>query len=88
VTSHSNIAMEHDRTSHRRAAATWTFSPVPVGITAPHSVTKLSGFVAVFAILAGLFQPTLAGENTGNTSELLLHFLVELSNATRPSGTF
>lgn len=90
VTSHSNIAMEHDRPSHRRAEATWKFSPVPGGITAPHSVTQLCVFVAVFAILAGLVQPTLSGENTvsGSMSELLLHFLVELSNVTHPSGNF
>jgi hypothetical protein len=56
--------MEHDRPSHRRAAATWTFPPVPGGITAPHSVTELCVFVAVFAIFVGLVQPTLAGENT------------------------
>lgn len=65
VTSHgSNIAMEHDRPSQRRAAATWKFSQVPGGITVPHSGTKLCVFVAVFAILAGLAG--LAGENSGS----------------------
>jgi hypothetical protein len=82
--------MEHDRPSHRRAAAVWTFSPVPDGIIAPHSVTELCVFVAVLAILAGLVQPTFAGEDTvsGSMSELFLHFLGELSNVAHPSGNF